>query len=52
MLATDIKATDCLHMWLEGVANIGTFTKAKDMESLPIGANGIPNGWTIVNYEK
>ena len=50
MLATDISTEDCLVNWLKGVSSIGTFTKAKEMESLPTGANGIPSGWEVKNY--
>ena len=50
MLATDISALGCLTNWVEKVATTGTFTKAESMTSLPTGVNGIPAGWTIVNY--
>ena len=49
MLATDISASSCLNNWVNGVASSGTFVKHKDMTTLPSGANGIPNGWTIEN---
>ena len=49
MLATDISATNCLSNWVRGVASTGTFTKAASMTSLPIGTDGIPSGWTVVN---
>ena len=49
MLATDISASECLTNWVNGVAASGTFTKATSMTSLPSGANGIPNNWTVVN---
>ena len=39
------------HNWLYGVSKTGTFIKAKVMTELPIGSSGIPEGWTIVNYE-
>ena len=48
MLATDISATNCLKNWVFKVATTGTFTKAAEMESLPEGNNGIPEGWSIV----
>jgi len=51
MLATDISATGCLVQWLYGVASNGTFYKAKEMESLPAGESGIPNGWNVYDYE-
>ena len=50
MLATDISASSCLDNWVSGVAATGTFTKAKSMTSLPTGNNGIPEGWTVVDY--
>ena len=51
MLATDISASNCLSSWVDGVASEGTFTKHKDMQDLTIGTSGIPNGWTVVDYE-
>ena len=50
MLATDISASNCLLRWVEYVNSTGTFTKAKTMENLPEGDNGIPNNWTVKNY--
>ena len=49
MTAKDISATKCLEWWTSGVANSGTFTKAKSMTVLPDGVNGIPTGWTVYN---
>lgn len=51
MLATDISATSCLNNWVYNVASSGTFVKHPDMTSLPTGVNGIPNGWTTLDYE-
>lgn len=51
MLATDISASSCLTEWVSGVASTGTFTKAAEMTSLQTGVNGIPEGWTVVDYE-
>jgi hypothetical protein len=51
MLATDISASNCLYNWVKGVSSTGTFIKHKDMTSLPSGDNGIPTGWTIVDYQ-
>ena len=51
MLATDISASSCLYSWVSGVASEGTFTKHPQMTSLPSGSDGIPNGWTIVDYK-
>ena len=50
MLATDISASSCLSDWVNNVASTGTFVKNPDMTSLPTGKNGIPNGWTVVDY--
>lgn len=47
MLATKISASGCLTNWAFGVSSTGTFVKHTDMESLPTGASGIPNGWTV-----
>ena len=49
MLATDISETDCLTYWVDGVSSKGTFVRNADMTSLPMGVNGIPKGWVIVN---
>ena len=50
MLATDKSATNPLYEWVVGVSSTGTFTKAASMTSLPTGVNGIPSGWTVVDY--
>lgn len=34
--------------WVNGVANVGTMYKSA-LLTLPIGASGIPNGWTVVD---
>ena len=49
MLATDISASNCFHVWVEGVSSSGTFVKHPDMTTLPTGYYGIPSGWTVVN---
>lgn len=50
MLATNVNAyINSLNGWLDGVASSGTFTKASVMNSLPIGIDGIPTGWTVIN---
>ena len=47
MLATDISASKCLDKWVNNVSSTGTFVKHPDMDSLPTGTSGIPNGWTV-----
>lgn len=49
-LATDISANNCTTNWVNGVAASGTFTKAASMSSWTTGNNGIPSGWTVVDY--
>lgn len=49
-LATNISANGCTVGWLTGVAASGTFTKAASMTGWTPGVNGIPYGWTCVNY--
>ena len=50
MLATNTDDYQCLNNWVEGVSSTGTFTKAKEMTTLPKGSSGIPSGWTTKNY--
>ena len=49
MLATDISASNCLYDWVYGVSPTGAFVKHPDMENLPTGNSGIPEGWTVIN---
>lgn len=44
--------TDSLYryMWVEGVSPTGTFVKSSLATNWEIGANGIPEGWTIQDY--
>jgi len=51
MLATDISATTCLYFWVSGVSNNGTFVKHPNMNDLPTGTSGIPNGWEVIDDE-
>lgn len=51
MLATDISAKYCLSGWVNGVSSTGTFVKHPDMDSLPTGVSGIPNGWTVIDCD-
>ncbi len=37
-----------LEGWVDGVASAGTFTR-KNGVTWPIGINGIPSGWSIVD---
>lgn len=53
MIATDITAPYCLYNWVDGVAASGTFVKDKNMTTIPIDSvNGIPQGWTVTDYNK
>lgn len=47
MLATDISAGECLYRWTYGVPYTGIFIKHPEMNSLPSGYSGIPNGWAV-----
>ena len=41
------------YLWVYGVAPTGTFAKNPNMNSWTIGStdyNGIPSGWTVINY--
>ena len=49
-LATDISATNCTKNWVDGVAATGTFVKSLNMSGWTTGINGIPTGWTVLNY--
>ena len=46
MLATDIRAKNCLGNWVANVSTTGTFVKHPDAK-LPNGGSGIPSGWTV-----
>jgi hypothetical protein len=46
-LATDTSAEDCTTNWLYNVSATGTFVKAPN-STWTTGANGIPDGWTVV----
>ena len=48
-LATNISATECTYLWLDGVAESGTFVKDSSMSSWTTGPDGIPAGWTVQN---
>ena len=49
MLATTF-SSNCFSGWLSGVSSTGTFVKAPEMTTLPTGSDGIPSGWTVVDY--
>ena len=49
-LATDISVTNCTSNWVNGVAATGTFVKSLNMSEWTTGINGIPEGWTVLNY--
>jgi hypothetical protein len=46
MLATKI-AYMWSSYWVQGVSSTGIFVKHPDMDSLPTGTDGIPNGWAV-----
>lgn len=49
-LATDISFNACTSYWVQNVQTTsGTFVKAASMTSWTTGANGIPQGWTVVD---
>lgn len=47
MLATGVGGATRLYEWTAGVPSTGTFVKHPDMDSLPAGVSGIPEGWTV-----
>ena len=50
-LATDISATDCTKNWASSnISSSGTFIKNASMNDWSTGVNGIPSGWTVVDY--
>ena len=51
MLALDISEDGCLGYWVNGVSPTGTFIKHPEMNDLPIGINGIPEGWEVRDYD-
>ena len=51
MLATDKPYSSCLSYWVNNVPSTGTFVKHPDMTSLSRGIHGIPEGWTVENYQ-
>ena len=57
MLATDISADGCLYYWVGGVASTGILNKNPNMNDLPTATednyySGIPEGWTVVDYQE
>ena len=54
MLATDVSASSCLYLWLYRVKPTGTFIKSSEIDenSFESGSDGIPSGWTVVDYEE
>lgn len=61
MLATDISTfppvanlspiEQCLVDWVYNIETNGVFYKHPEMESLPIGRHGVPDGWDILDYQ-
>ena len=52
MLATDTSAVSCLNNWVNGVPSTGTFYKHPNIstDTIGTGSNGIPTGWTVIDY--
>lgn len=46
LIVRDTSAYGALDSWVDGVPSTGTFVKHPDA-TLPIGTDGIPNGWTV-----
>ena len=51
-LAKNISATNCTTGWTTAVALTGQFIKAAGMEAWTFGGSGIPEGWTIDDFEE
>lgn len=51
LATTNITSSNC-NEWLKDVAASGTFTKAANASWSTTGQNGIPNGWTVVDYSE
>ncbi len=49
-LATNI-STDATSHWLYNVSETGIFVKHPDMKEWSDGSDGIPKGWTVVDYD-
>ena len=49
-LAEDISASGCTDSWIVRPQPNGVFSKSPLMSNWTIGNNGVPSGWTIVNY--
>lgn len=49
-LATSLGNRPPTMNWLLNVSPTGTFYKAAGMNDWPTGVNGIPSGWTVVDY--
>ena len=52
MIATDISANGCLNSWVSGVAANGILIKSANMNDLPNGEDGIPEGWQVYTEEE
>jgi hypothetical protein len=57
---TNLKEIKCLNegtiyarfqWWVEDIATSGTFIKSKNFDGWSIGADGIPDGWTVTNTD-
>lgn len=47
-LFTALSPTTATNTWVTSVAKTGTFIKAADATWNTTGANGVPNGWTVI----
>lgn len=48
-LATGISERDCTSQWVEGVKSSGTFIKNPEMRTWGFSADGVPDGWMLIN---
>lgn len=51
-LATNISAYECTRDWVVNVSSSGTFKKASSMTSWTRDGDGIPSGWTVLDYQQ
>jgi len=49
-MARNISATNCLQIWVRGVAATGIFVKHYSATWTATGDSGVPTGWTLLYY--